>query len=245
MHLDEERIERLAHDQLSGSERAAALEHIAACGDCRRLFDAARRESGEVAAMLGLLDSPAPAIDARSIAAKAQAVRRGGYWRWAAGVALAVGIAGVAYAWPGSPFRDWLHRAFDGARVGARGLKPAPPMAGLDESSAGIAVIPGDDFLIRFTDSVGFVRVMLVEGEEIAVRASVAATVFTSDENRILIDNRVTSSTFEIQIPRTAPRVEIRTADRRIFLKEGSRTTPPIQPGATEPLLLPLAPFQP
>ena len=228
MHLDEERLQRLAHGQLEPHERAMALEHIEACGDCRRLLEAARREDEEVAALLGALDSPGPAVDARSIAARARGVGNGSYWRWAASIALAVGIAGAAYAWPGSPLPRWVSRALAWVGVGEPGRGPAPSGAERDESSSGIAVAPGDDFLILFTNPDGIVRVTLVESGEVVVRASVAATAFTSEANRIVIDNRATSATFEIQIPQAAPRVEIRAGDRTIFLKEGSRTLPDV-----------------
>ena len=49
------------------------------------------------------------------------------------------------------------------------------------------------------------------------------------------------SATFEIQIPRAAPRVEILVGGTRLFLKEGSRVTVEGTADAQGPFVLPLS----
>jgi hypothetical protein len=60
----------------------------------------------------------------------------------------------------------------------------------------------------------------------VVVRARQGAATFTSELDRLVIDNRGAASTFEIEIPRSAPRVEVRISQDRIYLKEGERTSP-------------------
>jgi hypothetical protein len=55
-----------------------------------------------------------------------------------------------------------------------------------------------------------------------------------------MIDNRGSSASFEIHIPRAAPSVEIRVDENRIFLKDGDRITPVAPIGSHGPYLLPL-----
>jgi hypothetical protein len=81
-------------------------------------------------------------------------------------------------------------------------------------------------------------RISLTDGAELVVRAAQGAATFRSDLDRLVIDNRGPASTFEIEIPRSAPLVEIRVNDDRIYLKEGERTSPNSSPSGiyTTPL---------
>lgn len=81
----------------------------------------------------------------------------------------------------------------------------------------------------------------LVAGPEVAVRGPVGAATFTSDVDRLVIDNRGSAASFEIAIPATAPRVEIRVGADRIFLKDGARVTTAGSARGRAPFLLPLA----
>lgn len=259
MHLDEEQVQRILHGELSHQAETRAREHVAACIACRERVAEAEREENELNALLTDLDHAPPRIDVADVIAAAATAgahrtaktqrpdfargRRIGFmggWlhfasaRWAAGLVVALGIAGAAYAVPGSPLpalvqavAHWI------ASLPQRSPSTsAPEKASEDASSApaprvdlggGIAVDPGRTLLIVFSSpqAQGNVRVSLTDGPQAVVRAPIGSARFTSDVNRLLIDNQGSRATFEIQIPRAAPRVEIRVGGNRIFLKEG------------------------
>ncbi len=244
MHLDEEQVQRLLHGELARPVETSAREHLAGCADCRARVTEAEREEDEVFALLRHVDHPPPRVDAQALAVRARA-RDFGWGRWAAGLLLALGLAGAAYAAPGSPLRAWLQAVVEwmGGRPDRSRLAPAPAQA-RDSSIAGVAVTPGRDFLILFTSpqAGGQAQVSLTDGAEIVVRAPIGAATFTSDVDRLVIDNGGSSATFEIQIPRAAPRVEIQVAGDRILLKVGSRVMTEQSTEREGQYLLPLTP---
>jgi hypothetical protein len=82
--------------------------------------------------------------------------------------------------------------------------------------------------------------VSLTESPDVVVRAPDGA-VFTSDVDRVLIDSVTPGGRFEIQIPRTAPLVEIRAGERRLFLKKVSRIVTDASPDDAGNYRLPLS----
>lgn len=242
MHLDEEEVQRLLHGQLSRPVEESAQAHLAACPDCRGRVALAEREEGEVYALLRRVDHPPPLIHADAIAARARSFRVG---RLAAGVLLAVGLAGAAYATPGSPLPGWLDSLADWiGGAAAPGPRAPAEVQGPEPAGAGIAVAPGRNLLILFRSSQadGQVQVTLTEGTDVVVRAPLGAATFTTDVDRLVIDNEGSVATFEILIPRTAPRVEIRVLGDRIFLKEGARVTTRESLNSRGAYILPLRP---
>ena len=244
MHLDEAGIQRLLDGELPGDDEIAAREHLAACVACRDRVDAAASESAEVFELLRAVDHPLPAVEARAVERRARALDTRPL-KWAAGVVLALGIAGAAYAAPGSPLprlvsvlTDWIRPDPDSA------LAPSSPSPTGAVSVAGVAISPGQRLVIVFTSTQpnGDARVRLGDGEDVVVRAPSGAATFSSDADRLVIDNRAGTGTFDIQIPRTAPRVEILVDRTRRFLKEGDRVTGSAVPGATAVYVVPLSP---
>ena len=67
----------------------------------------------------------------------------------------------------------------------------------------------------------------MADGGEVVVRAPIGAATFSSSVDRLVIDNQGAPATYEVQIPRAAPRVEIRVNGVRIFLKDGPRIIGP------------------
>lgn len=208
------------------------------------------RDEDEVFALLRHLDHSPPAVTAEMIAARA---RRGADGRrWAAGILLTVTLAGAAYAAPGSPVRGWISAAVE--RIAGRHETPQAPLAPPTEEppasqprESGIAVAPGRELLILFTASqaTGQARIKLTDAAEVTVRASSGAATFTSEIDRLVIDNRGSSADFEIGIPRAARRVEIRVAGDRIFLKSGPRITSGESLPSPGAYLLPLTRLEP
>jgi len=202
-------------------------------------------EQDDINALLRHLDHPMPPVSAEVIVVRARG-RRPGWGRWAAGILLVAGLGGVAYAFPGSPVPRWVDAVVDA--ITGTGNPPTPanqvtPAAPAD-AAAGVAVTPGDDFTIRFahvSDS-GQARITLTEDSDIVVRAPGGAATYTSDLNRLVINNQPTSATFEIAIPNRAPRVEIEIQGRRIFLKDHDRITAGRATSVNRQYLLPLKP---
>lgn len=234
MHIDEEQVQRLLHGELKPPAEASVREHLAGCADCNGRVAEVEREEEEVFALLRHVDHPPPRIDADAIAARARGRdvgwgRGGGVGRWAAGILLTLGFAGAVYALPGSPLRGWV-QAIVQRTEGRPDPSPSTPVPtqAADAGVAGIAVAPGRELVILFTSHqvAGHAMVSLTNDPEVIVRALTGAASFTSDVDRLVIDNPSSSATFDIQIPHAAPRVEIRVGGDRIFLKEGSHVSP-------------------
>ena len=203
------------------------------------------RDQDDINALLRHLDHPGPPVTVEAIVARARG-RRSGWGRWAASILLLMGLGGVAYAFPGSPVPGWLHTvivAFAGTHNPPAPSGPVPPPVP-DAAAAGIAVAPGSDFSILFSrasDS-GQVRVSLTSGNDVVVRAPGGAATFTSDINRLVINNQPTSAVFEIEIPNRAPRVAIEVQGRRVFLKDRDEITATGATVSNRQYVLPLNP---
>jgi hypothetical protein len=245
MHLDEEQLQRLLHRQLPSRAARSARDHLAECGDCRERFVTAERDDNAVLALLREVDHEVPVVDPEALVARLRWTGAG-WGRWAAGFLLLVGIAGAAYALPGSPVRQWVRSAV--AWIAGSGPRPSSTRAEVSTLPvAGIAAVPGPRFVIAFQspEPGGHARVSLTDGKHVTVRAPSGAAGFTSAANRLVIANTGRGATFEIEIPRSAPRVEIRVAGARIFLKDGSRVTSDWPATVEGGYLIPLSPHRP
>ena len=103
MHLDDELIQRELHREL-GSRDAAVRAHLADCLECRDRLAEAAREEARVYELLRRIDHGALPIDPQALVDRARRARLA-WTRSAAVVLLGLGVAGVAYATPGSPFK--------------------------------------------------------------------------------------------------------------------------------------------
>jgi anti-sigma factor RsiW len=219
MHLDLEQLQRLVDGELSPAAERPAREHLAACAECRGREAEIGRQEAEVSALLRQVDHAAPRVDVQTLMARA---RRGrfGWMRAAAVVALGLGLAGAAYA-ARSPLQKWVRAVAVWLRGEARQS---------EASVAGIAVAPGQNLIILFTSTQreGSARVSLTDRADVVVRAPVGAATFSLAADRLVIDNKHSWASFEIQIPRAARRVEIRVAGARRFLKDGPTVTAPL-----------------
>ena len=177
--------------------------------------------------LLRYLDHEPPKVTAEDIAARAEPSVR---FRWAAGLLLAAAIAGTALAAPGSPVREWLF----GPPDASEGLEAELPAALPDSAMAGIAIVPGQTLVIEFTSlqTAGTLRVTLIDGYQVQVSTPSSAASFSSDPERLVIENRGTSD-FEIVLPRSAPYIAIRVAGSTVLRKEGDRVI--LNRGTTEP----------
>lgn len=207
------------------------------------------RESESIERLLRSLDHAVPPISAESIAAKARARSRG-RTRWVASI-LTVAVAGAAYAAPRSPVRAWIgalveRRSATAQRVVRSAAPPATP------ATSGIAIDPGAALVIAFESprvggaAGGAAIVSLEDGAEAVVRAPRGAATFTTGAERLAIEEWDASATFEIVVPRSAPRVEIKVGPASVFVKSrGVVSTTGIETGPgryTIPLERPVQP---
>lgn len=230
MHLEDETVERLAHGELVAPDERAARAHIASCGACAARVNAARHDDVRIGSLLATLDAPMPRVRAVDVMSRpAAAARRPRHYRAAAAILLALALGGVAWAAPGSPIRRWLEAGAEREipRTAAPPPRPSVPAA----SSSGIAVAPGERFAIAFVNASGLVDVALADSGELRVQASQGAATFASEVNRLVVSN-APGARIEVTIPRHAAHVEIRVADRRVFLVQRGRATTDARPAA-------------
>jgi hypothetical protein len=217
MHLDDERIQRLLHDEL-GSAAAEAELHLEGCAACRELVDEAREEERRIFGLLSRVDHASPAVDPRILLGEGRA--SGGQWgRRAAAVVLGVAIAGAAYALPGSPLPAALDKLL-GTGVARRDSAPEIRRDRVSAPPAGIAVPASDGLVIRLlAEGEGAVAsIELTRDQEVVVRAVEGSATFTSDPGRLTVQSSGPVR-LEIYIPRTAVSVEVRSGSTLLFRK--------------------------
>ena len=222
MHLEAEHIQRLLHHELGPLDEAVA-EHLAECEQCRRAVEEARQEEARIFDLFRRLDHAPPSVGAESLVKP----NRGVVWgRRAAGIVLALGIAGAAYAATGSPLPRWVNSVVE--RIAGGSPPPKEPEVVPEPSAvAGIAVTPGERFTIAFAElqSRGTGIVSLTDGRDVAVRAKNGAATFTSAADRLSVNNRGSTADYEIELPRGPGRIEVVVGSRRLLLKEKGRVT--------------------
>ena len=223
MHLDDGQIQRFVDAELTPGSSAEIQGHIDACDDCRARVAAAKEEDAWVLERLRELDHPAPRVRVEMIVRRI--VRRAPRWgRWAASILVMVTVTGVAYAAPGSPLPDLVGRLKEWMR-GDHRAATVPARAPTERIASGTAMTPGNRLRIVFLSEQpgGVALVSLTDAAVVEVRALDRPAEFTLDPDRISIDNAGSTARFEIDIPSSAPRVEILVGDRRILLKDGAR----------------------
>lgn len=223
MHLDDERIQRLLHGELSQEETAAIQSHIASCPACMEQTRAAREEEATTFRLLEALDQPPRDLQLTEVERRARhpVTRYPVYLRWAAAILVALGVAATAYAAPGSPLPTWLHELTGGATAAA----PDAPSPETGVPGGGVSVDPGTGLRValRSWQDEGVLTVSVESVDGVVVEASGTSPTFTSDEGRLLVDNASPSGDFLIRIPPDAPRVEILVGGQVVFSKIGTR----------------------
>ncbi len=175
--------------------------------------------------LLRYLDHQPPVVTADEIAARARETGNRIRLRWAAGFILAAVLAGTAVAMPGSPVRGWISSVT--ARLRGESAPKSVDFAPAPQEMAGIAIVPGTNFAIEFTrlQESGHARVTFTDGDQVQVSGPSGAASFSSDPERLVIDNEGSSADFAIELPRASPRIVIRVAGARVLLKQGDRVT--------------------
>ena len=226
MHLAEEQVYRVLHDEVPPSLAADVQAHLAACPACRDRVAEAEREDRWIIGRLSLLDHVPPVLRAADLIGAARSRRAPGWGRWAAGILLALGVGGVAYAAPGSPLPGVLASIIESVRTPVQPVA-LPTVPDRRPTDAGIALPVVDRLTISFASAASgdTAVISLSSGSEVVIRARGGVTSFASDPDRVTVDHRGGPARFEVLIPRKAPMVQVDVAGRRIFRKAGSGVT--------------------
>lgn len=176
----------------------------------------------ELDGLLGSLDHEVPTITAEDVITRARRSRLGPA-RIALGVALAIGLAGVAYALPGSPVRSWVDSVLD--RIGENGgigSVDHPPPRSSGERGAGIVFDPAEPLSVETASgSSGYLRIAITEEEQLVAQMVSGQARFTSDPEGLRVD-LLAPDTFELRVPRSASSVVVTAGGRRVFIKQGA-----------------------
>jgi hypothetical protein len=238
MHLDDERIQRLLHDEL-GSIGAETRLHLESCAACRDLVEEARAEERRIIGLLSQVDHPIAAVDPRILLAGRRTSGRA-WGRRAAAIILGAAIAGAAYALPGSPLPAALDNLL-GIGVARRDSAPATQADRVSTPPAGIAV-PAEDGLVILLLAEGegaVATIELTEDEEVVVRAVEGSATFTSDPGHVTVRSSGPVR-LQIHIPRTAASVEVRSGSTPVFRKLAGGPVSETLPDSTGRFVIPL-----
>jgi hypothetical protein len=112
---------------------------------------------------------------------------------------------------------------------------------------AGIAVELGESLIIQFVTSqaVGTLHVRLTDSADVKILAPRGAATFGSAEDKLIVGNTESSGSFEVALPRSARRVEIRVGDRRVLLMNAGRIVADAGPDASGHYAISLAARRP
>ncbi len=226
MHIDDERIEHLLHEELSEDQEKTVRSHLADCAVCRDRFQSGRADERELLASLEQLDDPVPQLTASDVIVASRRVPRSVGLPWAAGVAFTLVAAGAAYAAPGSPVRGWVETVTDWLVVEEEAAVQDEPATPEPFDPAGLVFDPRPNVMIVFAGAPeGDVEIVLTDDASVTVQALGGGASFTDAGGGLIVVDGEGAGPFQILLPRSVPRFEVRAGDRTLFLKEGSIVT--------------------
>ena len=222
MHLGDDRIDQLLHDELPEGERREARAHLATCAACTRRESEMAREDREIAGALAVLDHPVERVDVGTIEHRA---RRGAQMRWRMAIAgAAMFAATAAAAMPGSPVRRWLVTSLSSDDVVAP-VATTPPSAVAAEAGdvRGVSIVVGDsaDVVFDAWQGAGEIAIRVTEERELRVRARDGSAEFVVRPGGVRVRNDGSRARYEIDVPRAAASVRVIVAGRTVFARRG------------------------
>ncbi|HEY9014324.1 MAG TPA: hypothetical protein VIM84_04620, partial [Gemmatimonadales bacterium] len=186
---------------------------------------------------------PVPPVTLARI--RARAVRPVRPWvRIAAGIALVLAAAGVAYAAPGSPLPRILSRLV--TMVSTRPETRAPGPRQSDATPSGISVPLRERLTVVVDAKSGDTAVVsLSPGTEVMLRVTGGEAAFSAEAERLLVTHEGGPARIELLVPKTARSVALTVAGRRLWLKTGARIQSPVEPDTAGNYVLPLTSARP
>ena len=194
--------------------------HVKSCDLCRERQAALERDRQAVGALLGALESPAPARAVESIVQRAERRRRKRRQLVAAVAALFVATAAAATIRAGG-----VHEIFGRlTAVRAPVAAPAPGTAqAADQAPTGVALEPVSEVKIEFAaaQAEGEVRIAPGESRKVTVTAS-EPVPYTVQSGAVRLENTGSRASYRIILPRDLARATILVAGRVVFSKKAS-----------------------
>lgn len=246
MHIDEAWMQRFAHGELDPHEERTVRVHLSECEECAAGVHRIADEESEVDRLLAHLDHRPPAITAADVIASAPAAPTRAWLRAALVPFLLVGLAGAAFALPGSPLRTWVAGRASSDAPGPAGTEAEAGSAGVaGRDPSGLFAEPGPSLAIVFERPApsSIVVVSLFEGDVVEATALDGSATFTSGQGSITISGG-DAHRFAVRIPQHAPRVEIRVGSRTVFLRQGDMVSADLRADSTGIWTIPLSPAQ-
>lgn len=190
-------------------------EHIAQCERCAERTQLLSDEDLAVAALLRVLDHPAPvALPGLPLAR----LRRGRLRRamLVAGPGALLAIAAAAAVLPRSPVRQWMHRGNAAAAVApsATTIESAAPLA------SAIAVVAPKSLVVEFRREQlsGVIELSRSSGTDVGFRSRGGTTAYQVAAGRVVIDNQVAAEAYLIDLPATVQEIQI-LVDHRLLMR--------------------------
>jgi hypothetical protein len=143
---------------------------------------------------------------------------------------------------PGSPVRAWV-TSLVARLAGERGPAARPEQVeAAPVPLAGIAVAADAPLALVFASSFpGAVAIVsFSDGDQVVVRAQPGVAHFTLEPDRVLVAMQGPDDTVTVEIPRTAPRVELLAGRTRLLLAERGRATSSAAPDSLGRYRVPL-----
>ena len=220
MHPTETTLLALVHRELSGARLEEVLAHMEHCADCEAKACAQLRADQEIAALLGHLDHPAPALRPPVAPRASRAGRRLRRAAIAASLA-ALSAAAAAAAVPGTHVHEWLRRHLPGAmhQAGAAAQPVAPPR----ESVGGVTIPAATDLTIVFRQpqDTGALTLGVAAGPDATLRSWGGQVAYEISDGRIAVDNRRAALRYALELPPTVARLTVMLGDRVVFRGRG------------------------
>lgn len=229
MHLDAETLERALHGELDGVSGAETQEHLSICPECNAALEASRLRERRLFGLLEALDHEAPELDWEGV--EVRSTRRGARLLVAASIAFALG-AGILYALPDSPLRNWIDRVGRDVPAQEAEVEAAGP-----GSVSGLSIRPTSPFEIVFTgpQESGVARVDLVESSEVEIRVLGPPVDLESGPDRVTVANRGSRSSYAIRLPVAGPAITVRVGNAVVLVRsEGQLRTAAPRAGTGE-----------
>jgi hypothetical protein len=216
MHLDEETLERVLHRELGAEQDDAAREHLSGCPACNAALEESRLREHRVFGLLEALDREAPGLDWTVVEASEPRGPRG--LLVAASIACVL-AAGILYALPGSPLRNWIDALGREAPVGETTVATDG-----SPSVSGLSIYPTAPFEIVFAgaQASGVVLVDLSDAPEVEIRVLGDPVDLESGPDQVAVANLGSRSSYAIRLPKTGPTIIVRVGESRVLVKSGS-----------------------
>jgi anti-sigma factor RsiW len=232
VHLSDGELQALLDGEASPERHRAATAHLLVCSVCAARAAGLTAAQQVTAELLAALDAAVPPLSVDAVIARAADAG----WSsapprrrtvLAAGVAALLLAVMAAAAIPGSPVRRYVARLLGGPRPPQHPAAQGPQVTG-----SGVAFVPAGRVAVLFSEPQASGAIRISFGVERSLRIAhvggPAAYVLTAEG--IAVDNRGSGASYDITIPESVTRVDVRVGARLVFVKDGTRIATLVTP---------------